>query len=212
MEKLPTYDQHGLLSRVAVGDEGAFRDLFHYWQPLLSGYLYRITESRELTEEILQDVFLKIWMTRDSLAEIDNFKAYLVVVCRNRAFDMMRKRLRKDRQRRLFESEMTTMGAAVPDHDLYAGDDWSGLIDKAINELPARRKEVYLLSRHERLTYIEIASLLGISRESVKTHLKLASRSITAFIQLRRHEILLLTGVFIFFRMHSPFFTGFNVF
>jgi RNA polymerase sigma-70 factor (family 1) len=210
VEKLPTYGQHGLLFRVAAGDEGAFRDLFHYWHPLLSGYLYRVTESRELTEEILQDVFLKIWMRRDSLAEIADFKGYLVVVCRNRAFDAMRKRLRNERQRRLFESEMAAMSTS-PDHDLYAGDDWSTLIDKAIDELPARRKEVYLLCRHERLSYIEIAALLGISRESVKTHLKLASRSITAFIQLRRQEILLLTGVLIFFRMHSPFFAGFNV-
>jgi RNA polymerase sigma factor (sigma-70 family) len=68
----------------------------------------------------------------------------------------------------------------------------SSIIEQAIDQLPPRRKEVYLLSRHERLTYKEIADKLMISTESVKTHLKLATNSITMFIRTHVYEITIL--------------------
>ncbi len=174
------YNEKELLRQVAVGDETAFHQMFQQWHQLLAGYVFRITESRELTEEIVQDVFLKIWMTRETLGEIENFKHYLLVVSRNQCFDVLKKQLRQEQQKREWER----------DHKLKAVQedptpDFSSLIDEAIESLPPRRKEVYLLSRHERLTYQEVADRLGISKESVKTHLKLASDSISTYIRSR---------------------------
>ena len=74
------------------------------------------------------------------------------------------------------------------------------LIDQAIDSLPPRRKEVYLLSRHERIAYKEIANRLGISKESVKTHLKLANNAISFFIRSNLPEItVLFINIFINF-------------
>ena len=74
------------------------------------------------------------------------------------------------------------------------------LIDQAIDSLPPRRKEVYLLSRHERIAYKEIANRLGISIESVKTHLKLANNAISFFIRSNLPEItVLFINIFINF-------------
>jgi len=174
------YNEVDLLFQVARGDEAAFSQLFLHWHQLLAGYVLRITESRELTEEIVQDVFLKIWMSRESLTEINNFKHYLLVVSRNQAFDVLKKQLKEKLHKRDWEKNNKST-QLLTDNDSEKNN--LSLIDKAIDSLPPRRKEVYLLSRHQRLTYKEIAEQLGISRESVKTHLQLASESITNFIR-----------------------------
>lgn len=168
------------------GDEHAFTQLFLQWHQLLAGYVFRITESRELTEEIVQDVFTKIWVVRETMTGINNFKHFLLVVSRNQAFDALKKQLRSKELRSAWEkeqqSEMTTI---FGDQEKIQ----SSVIDMAIDSLPARRKQVYLLSRHQRLSYNEIAAQLGISKESVKTHLKLATGSITEFIRSHLGEL-----------------------
>ena len=177
---------------VAKGDEAAFRQLFLQWNQLLAGYVFRITESRELTEEIVQDVFMKIWMVRETLTGINNFKHFLLVVSRNQAFDVLKKQLQEKERKRIWENENKS-GLYIADNEPAAPA--LSLIDKAIDSLPPRRKEVYLLSRHQRLSYKQIAERLGISRESVKTHLKLATDSITAFIRSNLDIIVLLISL-----------------
>lgn len=119
-------------------------------------------------------------MSRETLAEINHFKHYLLVVSRNQAFDVLKKQLKEKLHKRDWEKANKST-QLVTDNDTEKNN--LSLIDKAIDSLPPRRKEVYLLSRHERLSYKEIAEQLGISRESVKTHLQLASASITHFIR-----------------------------
>ena len=176
-DQLP-YVEKDILLQVSQGDELAFRHLFLHWHQLLAGYVFRITESKILTEEIVQDVFLKIWMTRETLGEVENFKHYLIVVSRNQSFDVLKKQMKETLQKRDWEKENILKVAVETDQSNF-----SSLIDDAIDNLPPRRKEVYLLSRHERLTYKEIADRLSISKESVKTHLKLATSSISTFIR-----------------------------
>lgn len=184
-----TYNEKELLLKVAEGDEAAFRQLFLHWHQLLAGYILRITESRELTEEIVQDVFMNIWMVRETMPEINNFKHFLLVVSRNQAFDVLKKQLKEQELKRAWEKENKPQPwLASTNND--AETSRLSLIEQAIDNLPPRRKEVYLLSRHERLTYQEVADRLGISRESVKTHLKLATRSISTFIRSHLPEFI----------------------
>jgi len=178
--------------KVAGGDQYAFRELYLYWHQVLAGYIFRITESKSLTEEIVQDAFLKIWMARETLAEIDNFKHFLLVVSRNQAFDVLKKQLKEQENRKAWEKSHSDQP--------YSGQTESeplssSLIDAAIDQLSPRRKEVWLLSRHERLRYKEIAERLGISPESVKTHLKLASEAITRFIRAHLPSLIVIYGM-----------------
>jgi len=79
-----------LLSNVAAGDENAFEELFKNYYNQLTGFIMRLTESEALTQEIVQDVFLKIWINRTALSEIACFKAYLQVVAKNHAFNCLK--------------------------------------------------------------------------------------------------------------------------
>jgi len=176
-----------LLTRVAAGDEKAFSDVFHNWQPFLSTHIYRITESKELTEEIVQDVFLKIWQSRETLIGINHFRAYLLVVSRNHAINALKKIARDFGKWEKWARENKADAEAVePEQNYY------GLLDEAVDQLSARQKEVYLLHRHQRMTYAEIAEKLGIGKESVKTHIELAVKNISAFVKGRLAAIIIL--------------------
>jgi RNA polymerase sigma-70 factor (family 1) len=168
-----------LLLNVANGDEHAFSELFNTHHQRLGTHIYRLTGSAELAEEVVQDVFLKIWMSRESLSAIQNFGAYLFVISKNHALNCLRK-LAKERlhQKTIEENAM----ALVPNDD--AGlDAYYTLLDQAIDHLPPQQQKVYLLSRHNRLKYDEIASQMGLSRETVKKYIQASTHSITNFVQ-----------------------------
>ncbi|HLX91474.1 MAG TPA: sigma-70 family RNA polymerase sigma factor [Puia sp.] len=189
------YDEKYNLARVAAGDETAFRELYFHWEPMLSGYIYRITSSIELSEEIVQDVFTKIWMTRETLTEIRSFKHYLFVISKNHALTALKKTIRERKNLADFQKDHLHV---IDGADSLLDEKRLSLIDEAINTLSERRKEVFIMNRKERMSYKQIATQLQISTESVKTHLKLAKKSITAY--LKEKDILTLLAFFIFLK------------
>ena len=173
-------DEASLLKQVSEGSETAFTHLFHRWQPYLTNHIYRITESKALTEEIVQDVFLKIWQTRETLAEVQNFKNFLLVVSKNHALNVLQKLAREFQKKAKWLKE-NEHNEEIVDHKLA----FYSLLDEAIDKLSERQREVYLLHRHQRLTYQQIADRLGIGKESVKTHIELAVKNISTSVRQR---------------------------
>ena len=180
---IPGQYEKDLLRKVAEDGERAFCLLYMRYHQQLGSYVYTLSDSMETAEEIVQDVFMKVWSERKSLLEVNNFKGYLFVVSKNYALNVLKKSLR---ERELKESYYKY-------YREFIGDEMSGmvnlsyykLLDQAIDQLPPRQKEVFLMSRHKRMKYAEIASLLNLSPESIKKYLKLA----TAFIvsHVRKH-------------------------
>lgn len=166
-----------LLLEVAAGKESAFRQLFDQCHHSLGRYIFRITQSQELAEEIVQDVFLKVWMNRASLAEIQSFKAWLFVASKNHALNHLRKLAREKMLKNQWEAYAISVDTSNAQDERYYR-----LLDEAIDQLPPQQQKVYLLSRHKRLKYDEIAVELNLSRETVKSYLKLATASITAYM------------------------------
>lgn len=166
-----------LLQRVAKGDEQAFTNLFYQWEPFLFTHIYRITESKTIAEEIVQDVFLKIWQTRETLAEIRNFKAYLLSISKNHAINVLKRMAREFRNWENWVKDNVITSDDEDSTQLYFS-----LIDEAVDNLTERQRQVYIMHRQQRKTYQEIAKELGIGRESVKTHLQLALKHITTYV------------------------------
>ena len=184
-----TNSEKMLLLRVAQGDENAFAQLFktHYNQ--VGEFIMRITESESLTQEIVQDAFLKIWTNRASLAEINCFKAYLQVVARNHAFNCLKQIARENSRKKEWVNAVLRLASNEEEKDVI---DTGNLIDEAVLLLPPQQKKVYLLSRREGLKQEEIAKELGISLETVKKHMVLALRFLKG--HLRAH-----ISIFLFF-------------
>lgn len=165
-----------MLCRVADGDEAAFGLLFNAYHQRLGAYIYRLTESFQATQEIVQDVFVKIWLKRATLSEVSCFDAYLFAAARNHAFNYLRKVARE-------RSRLADLPAAGAGEET---DDRLALLDQAIDHLPRQQKNVYLLHRRQGLSHAEIAERLHLSVETVKKHMSLALRSIREYLSVGR--------------------------
>ena len=172
-----------LLLKVAEGDENAFGQLFKAYYNHLGEFIMRITESEPLTQEIVQDVFLKIWINRNMLAEIDCFKAYLFVVARNHAFNCLKQvAMEKSRKKEWVNTVLRQASNNVEETDTI---DTDNLIDEVVELLPPQQKKVYTLSRKEGIRQKEIARELNISLETVKKHMVLALRFLKDHLRTR---------------------------
>jgi len=168
----PLVNERELLAKIAAGDEHAFTILFDGYYNTLGEYLYKLTESLVITQEIIQDTFIKIWLKRGELLKVKNFSSYIFIICRNQAYNELRK---KAMERTVLQS----FGKMMASQTEAAGETYRELIDTAVDKLPPQAQKVYLMSRDERLKYEEIGVILGISAETVKKHIQYANKFIT---------------------------------
>jgi RNA polymerase sigma-70 factor (family 1) len=167
------------LRQVANGNEAAFARLFAHYSPWVYATSLRLTESSELAEEIVQDVFMKIWLNRSGLPEINRFADYLFIIARNQSFTAMRRLIRRHGILGDLTKGNEAEDNATDAEILYK--DYQSVLQEAISRLPSRQNEVYKLCKQKGLKKEEAARLLGISPHTVKIHLKEALRSIRAY-------------------------------
>ncbi len=188
MPGLPINNERALLLRVAQGDENAFGQLFKTYYNQLGDFVIRITESETIAQEIVQDVFLKIWTNRHLLRDVHCFKAYLMVVARNYTFNCLKQIARENfRKKEWLNNVLASASQSTED---TTDPQMIDLIDRAVELLPPQQKRVYILSRREKMKQEEIAKALGVSLETVKKHMVLALRFLKN--HLRTHIDLLI--------------------
>jgi RNA polymerase sigma-70 factor (ECF subfamily) len=178
LSKEKSYNEQGLLDAVAEGDEAAFTRLFQHHRDRIYSFAFRLTHSASLSEEIVQDVFLTIWIKRARLSDIQNFQAYLFTITRHEAYRVLKRVA-------LFYAtglpgEIQSPGENETDNYIL-GKEYDTLLQTAIDRLPAQQKQVYRLIKEEKLKREEVADLLHLQPETVKFHLAQAMKSIRAF-------------------------------
>ncbi|HEV8083954.1 MAG TPA: sigma-70 family RNA polymerase sigma factor [Chitinophagaceae bacterium] len=197
------HNEENILAHVSEGNESAFRLLVQHYTLQLAPYILKFARSKEKTEEIIQDVFLQIWMSREALSNISNFRSYLFVVSRNHALNSIRNSLREEKRHRRWVNESSDVSKyEMEDHlpDL-------SIIEEAIKQLPPQQQRVWLLSRRHGKKYKEIAEEISISKETVKKYIQYANCSIATFLKKRLDLIVVLTLFFkpiYFFITDSP--------
>lgn len=192
MPEKSTSNFKALLLKVAAGDEQAFAQLFKAYHNQLGDFIMRLTESEPLTQEIVQDVFLKIWNHRIVLAEVNCFKAYLFVVARNHAFNCL-KQIARERSRNKEWVKAILYQASMNSEDTIA-QPAEDLIEEAIELLPPQQKKVYTLSRRYGMKHVDIARELNISRETVKKHMVLALHCLKNHLRTRINLLIILVA------------------
>jgi RNA polymerase sigma-70 factor (family 1) len=186
-----------LLLRTAAGDQSAFSALFYQYHQELAAYVLRLTRSLSLTEEIVQDAFIKLWMKKEQLTEVHDLRAYLFTISRNHTFNCLRDLARKAVQQKTWISQAVedVRDGEVPDREYYYA-----LIEEAVGRLSPQQQKIYLLSRRDGLKYEEIAERLQLSRNTVKRHMSLALHTIVSYVRVHAAQalpfiILLLKGL-----------------
>jgi RNA polymerase sigma-70 factor (ECF subfamily) len=156
-----------------------FASIFKKHQRSVYQLAYRVTKSSQQANDIVQEVFLKLWEHRRSIAEIDNMDAWLSRVVRNKLTDFLRKAAADDRLRAsLWRKVQHVQNDAAQPLEVKESD---MLMHEAVEQLPDQRKIVYRLNRETGMSYQEIADQLSISKHTVKNQLYLAIR----FLQKR---------------------------
>jgi RNA polymerase sigma-70 factor (family 1) len=160
--------ENSLLQQIAGGSESAFEMLFRQHYRTLCNYAYSRISDREEDEEVVQDVFCRIWEQREKLAKLQSVKAYLFRCVHNSCLNKIRHQ--KIRQEYMEHSARENSIEVSP----VTGFQLRELQDKlqaAISALPEQCGLVFKLSRYEELSYKEIATVLGISIKTVENHM-----------------------------------------
>ncbi|HEY8955197.1 RNA polymerase sigma-70 factor [Chitinophaga sp.] len=165
-----------LLLRAAAGHEGAFTQLFFLYRHKLYSFLLRLTESPEMTEDVIQDVFLKLWKDRENLANIEQFGGYIYRMAQHHALNAFRRMAKESLV--MAELTRTTEAASADAGDQLNIREVREKLQYALDHLPPKQKLVYTLSREQGLKHEEIARQLNISPSTVNNHMIAALRSI----------------------------------
>jgi RNA polymerase sigma-70 factor (family 1) len=147
-----------------------------------------------MADEVVQEVFLKLWLNRKSLAQVNNFNAWLHTIARNNVFDTVKKAAREAQM-------LKNIGAIRPSAsnnvDTFVFDkENEALLHQALEQLSPQQRQVFNLSRNQGMKYDEIAIELNISRNTVKTHLSNALHTIREHLNIKSDGVLLLCIIF----------------
>jgi RNA polymerase sigma-70 factor (ECF subfamily) len=175
-----SYSEKELLLKVAEGDEDAFTRLFYAYKGKLFSFILDLTLSEAKAEDILQDVFLKIWQARGELGKVENFNAYIFRAAQNRAIDQLRKFSRETLLLRDFSRQGIDPSGRPDEAMLYR--QMQQRIGEAVDHLPLKQKQVYLLHKEEGLPHDEIAQKMGLSVSTVQNHMFRAVGNIRAYL------------------------------
>lgn len=183
------YTDAGLLMEVASGDEDAFKLFFEKHRDKLYNYLFSIVKSKEIAEEIVMDVFLKMWIGRELMTDIQNMDAFLHKVAYNKALDFLRMASRNASLQKLVNREIEVAREKEADHKIMEQESRE-IIDQAIQQLSPRRRMVFTLSRVHGLTYDEIAQKLQLSRNTVRNTMAETLYSLRSFLHKNNISVL----------------------
>jgi len=171
-----------LLKKVSDGDEKAFSELFLAYHHQLGEYIFLFTHSKEITEEVVQDVFVKIWQNRRKIILIENFTGYLFIITKNLILNKIRKSATDTKLRLRYDEDVVKNEFVLNVDETEFENEMQILLDKALNALPTQQKVVFSM-RINGVKNPEIASLLNISVDSVKKYQQLALRSIKIHVK-----------------------------
>lgn len=168
-----------LVAAVRDGDTRAFNAVFLRWYPQVQRFLLSLVKDATLAEDLSQSVFVKLWLNRDRLDPAKSLKNYLFVLSRNGALDVFRSK------RNLIMADLATP-PEKPSSDraefMAEFSEAQSRILHAVEQMPAQRRTVFVMSRFQHLSSEEIAEILGLSVRTVEKHLQLALNNIRNYL------------------------------
>lgn len=170
-----------LFRRISAGDELAFRQYFDLHKVEVFKVIIRLTKSQAITEEIIQEIFIGLWISREHLSKVDDPAAYLYRIVLNKTAAYLKKEINQERIIRAASRQYKPPGNSTTEHSVEAKEclQW---IEKALDQLPPQQKIVYKLSKQQGLSNDEIAGQLHISPHTVRSHLAKAIGFIRAYL------------------------------
>jgi RNA polymerase sigma-70 factor (family 1) len=164
---LPKYEEDKLLQSIVDGNEQSFSEVYYHYYTALYAYVLRLVKVPALAEDIVQDIFLKIWEVRYQLSRVKHFRAFLFSMARNHTLNILQSIARSNNalpalvrhfQEQRFDDEALSK-------------DYRKFIERALQAVPSRSRDIFSKCREQGLSYEEVAKEMGISRNAVKKHM-----------------------------------------
>lgn len=173
------FSDEELLSRLVDGNQKAFEAIYRRYWYRLYGIAYHEIGTREEAEEIIHDVFERLWLKRNEVS-IKNLSAYLVVAVKHRITNYIKSQITQRKYQEYLILNEIQQSYSIDEIVHFA--DLSRAVDEVMKKLPERTCEVFRMSRFENLPVKEIASKLNISEKGVEYH-------ITQSLELLREQL-----------------------
>ncbi|MBO9634787.1 MAG: RNA polymerase sigma-70 factor [Chitinophagaceae bacterium] len=166
-----TYNDLELIHLLKEGDDNAFAEIYERYKQVVYRFGITLVKTPDLAEDLVQDVFIKLWDARGRLKTIHNFRSYLLRICHNRAIDL-NKQIAANHK---LVEQLIVYYQSLPDPEteLSQGDlnQYDSIVEDALNSLTPQRRKVYELCKKENKSYEEVAQELNISLNTVKVHM-----------------------------------------
>jgi RNA polymerase sigma-70 factor (ECF subfamily) len=169
LTEVSLYDEKALFAQIANEDEKAFRQIFDLYKLRVFHFVLKMVKSESVAEEMVQEIFMKIWINRATLTQVDNPGNYIFTMARNKTVDHIRKiandeKLRRHVGRIISEKQDTA-------YEQILLNESKRLINEAVEQLSQQKQAIFKLSRVDGYNINEIADQLGISKSTVKNHI-----------------------------------------
>lgn len=179
-------DEQAVVCAIRAGDAGVLEDLFcRYYQDLFD-FCRRITSAEDIAEDIIQEVFLRIWKNRHALNPQSSVKRYLFKAVKNLSYQ----HIRNTSRRHSLLAKMILHDAQRPatPEETVEYDETREVVEQAVNTLPKRCREIFLLSRELNIKNADIADALHLSVRTVETQISIALKKIYNYCRVYYEE------------------------
>lgn len=188
MRSISTNNDH-LFTSISSGDEQAFGELFFAYKDFVYSSALFYTKDHSDAEEIVQEVFSRIWKYRERLSEVNEFTAWIRTVIRNRSLSALKKKATEEKQKKelfgYFTREIENTEQGMKEKELQA------LLKEAMTKLSPQQCKIFELSTVQGMDRNTVAQLLGLSSKTVSNHLTIALRTIRSFLHEHKYVITL---------------------
>ena len=185
---MSTEQDNLLFSKLKQGDRQAFNQLFTKHYNRLCNFARGIFKRDDLAEETVQEVFINLWEQKEKIDVTKSVIAFLYTCVRNNAYN----RIEKDKTRKVYEERFMQKSNHVVEIDLNdeSGNQLIRLLKQAIELLPKKCREIFMMSRFEGLTYEEISEYMNISVKTVENHMGIAFHKLREYAVPRYNKTL----------------------
>ena len=189
------FDLDNVLTELAGGNKDALENLFNFYYPRLYQFSMSFLKLEDGIDDILQEVFIKIWNNRANIRAVQTFNPFIFTITRNLLLNELRSRLNKQK------IKDQILKVAIPEEfqafESVEFRELEATVDKVVAGLPERQREVFLLSRKEGLSHREISERLNISTKTVEYHI---TQSVSAIkTKLKEFGLISLLYFYLFF-------------
>lgn len=190
-------EENLVLQQLAQDNLKAFDCIYLRYSDLLLAQTIRLVKNQLVAEDIIQEIFIRLWERRTSFAGYSSISGWLFLSAFNASMNYLKRQVNESRRHIAFEQEK----AAADPHEFALAEARYLLMEKAINQLPPQRKQVFTLCKLDGLSYDEAAEKLSISKNTVKDHIKKAHESIRHFILHEKDQPLAVAAILLLYKM-----------